>query len=105
VVQSEGKQIQDVLSGLQGQMQELEKERTEVATRVERSLLGKYERIRKQRGGLAVVSVVGMTCKGCQRNIPPQMANNLRTGSEIVTCPSCHRFIYFADAEAAAAPA
>jgi len=105
VVQSEGKQIQEVLAGLQGQMQEPESERTSFAQRVDKSLMSKYERIRKQRGGLAVVPVVGSTCKGCQRNLPPQMANNLRTGNEIMTCPNCHRFIYAADAEAAAAPA
>jgi predicted nucleic acid-binding Zn-ribbon protein len=46
-----------------------------------------------------------MTCKGCQRNIPPQMANDLRTGNELLTCPNCHRFIYPAEAEAAEAPA
>jgi len=105
VVQSEGKQIQEVLSGLQGDMQVLEKEREALAAQVDRSLLGKYERIRKQRGGLAVVAVVGTTCKGCQRNIPPQMANDLRTGNELLSCPNCHRFIYPAEAEAAAAPA
>jgi predicted nucleic acid-binding Zn-ribbon protein len=105
VVQSEGKQIQDVLSGLQAQMAELDKERAALVGACEKGLLSRYERIRKQRGGLAVVPVVGMTCKGCQRNIPPQMANNLRTSGEILSCPNCHRFIYFAEAEAAAAPA
>ena len=94
-----------MLSGLQGQVQVLEKEREAVAATVERSMLARYERIRKQRGGLAVVPVVGMTCKGCQRNIPPQMANDLRTGNELLTCPNCHRFIYPAEAEAAEAPA
>jgi predicted nucleic acid-binding Zn-ribbon protein len=105
VVESEGKQIQDVLAGLQGQVAELEKEREAVVARCDRSLVSKYERIRKQRGGVAVVPVVGMTCKGCQRNLPPQMANNLRTGSEILSCPNCHRFIYPADDEEQTAPA
>jgi predicted nucleic acid-binding Zn-ribbon protein len=105
VVQSEGKQIQEVLGGLQGQMTELENERAAVVARCDRALVAKYERIRKQRGGLAVVPVVGMTCKGCQRNLPPQMANNLRTGNEILTCPNCHRFIYPADPEEQTAPA
>jgi uncharacterized protein len=105
VVQSEGKQIQDVLSGLQGQMAELEKERAAAVARCDRALVSKYERIRKQRGGLAVVAVVGMTCKGCQRNLPPQMANNLRTGNEILTCPNCHRFIYPATDEEQTVPA
>src|SRR5207244_9802779 len=77
VVQSEGKQIQDVLSGLQGQVQVLEKERDAVATSVDRSMLSRYERIRKQRGGLAVVPVVGMTCMGCKRNLPRQPPKRL----------------------------
>ena len=69
----------------------------------EKSLVAKYERIRKQRGGVAVMPVVGGTCKGCQMNIPPHMANLLRTGREIQTCPSCYRFIYAADPGRAAA--
>jgi hypothetical protein len=84
-------------------MSGLETERERLVALCDRSLVGKYERIRKQRGGLAVVPVVAGTCKGCQRNIPPQMANNLLTGSEILSCPNCHRFIYAADEPDAAA--
>jgi predicted nucleic acid-binding Zn-ribbon protein len=29
------------------------------------------------------------------------MANNLLTGSEIMSCPNCHRFIYAADEQQA----
>src|SRR6266478_504894 len=58
----------------------LEAERKRLVELCDRSLVSKYERIRKQRGGVAVVPVVAGTCKGCQRNIPPQMANNLLTG-------------------------
>jgi predicted nucleic acid-binding Zn-ribbon protein len=84
-------------------MAELEAERKKLVERVDRSLMSKYERIAKQRGGLAVVPVVGGTCKGCQRNIPPQMANQLLTGDDILTCPNCHRFIYAAEEPQAAA--
>jgi predicted nucleic acid-binding Zn-ribbon protein len=62
----------------------------------EAGLVAKYERIRQKRGGVGVAPVIRGTCKGCQMNIPPQMANLLRTGAEIQTCPSCHRFIYAA---------
>jgi predicted nucleic acid-binding Zn-ribbon protein len=54
---------------------------------------------------VAVVPVVLGTCKGCQRNIPPQMANNLITAQEIMTCPNCHRFIYAAEQPETAANA
>jgi len=97
VVAHEGKEIQGILEGLQEQMRELQVERERLAAQCEKSLVAKYERIRKQRGGIAVVPVIGGTCKGCQMNIPPQMANNLRNNTEIQTCPSCHRFIFAAD--------
>ena len=105
VVAREGAEIKTVLEGLQGRMTSLEAERQRLLELCDRSLVNKYERIRKQRGGLAVVAVVGGTCKGCQRNIPPQMANNLITASEIMSCPNCHRFIYAADDEQPAAQA
>ena len=105
VVASEGKQIEDEFAGVRESMEELEKERTAAIAHCDKSLVAKYERIRKQRGGIAVVPVEGMTCKGCQRNIPPQMANNLRSGGEILTCPNCNRFIYPAESESAAAGA
>jgi predicted nucleic acid-binding Zn-ribbon protein len=105
VVEREGKDIRAVLDGVQGRMKELEAERARLIAACDKSLVSKYERIRKQRGGVAVVAVVGGTCKGCQRNIPPQMANNLLTSNEILTCPNCHRFIYAADEPQAAANA
>ncbi len=103
VVAREGEEIKSALDDLQEGMRELEAERKRLVELCDRSLVSKYERIRKQRGGVAVVPVVGGTCKGCQRNVPPQMANQLLTGNDILTCPNCHRFIYAADEPQAAA--
>ncbi|HEY2031749.1 MAG TPA: C4-type zinc ribbon domain-containing protein, partial [Myxococcales bacterium] len=96
VTAREGEEIKTALAGVQEKLRALEEERGRLLKDVEPSLVSKYERIRKQRGGLAVVPVVLGTCKGCQRNIPPQMANNLIMAQEIMTCPNCHRFIYAA---------
>ncbi len=101
MVAREGAGIQSILDGVQVQLAELEAERKRLLELCDKSLVSKYERIRKQRGGLALVPVVAGTCKGCQRNIPPQMANNLLTSSEILSCPNCHRFIYAAEEEQA----
>jgi hypothetical protein len=105
VVAREGAEIKTVLDGVEAQMAELQAERKKLVEQCDKALVSRYERVRKQRGGLAVVPVVAGTCKGCQRNIPPQMANNLLTGSDILTCPNCHRFIYAADEPEAAANA
>jgi predicted nucleic acid-binding Zn-ribbon protein len=101
----EGVEIKNLLDELQARLSQLQSERAALVEKCDKSLMSKYERIRKQRGGVAVAPVVAGTCKGCQRNIPPQMANNLLTGSEIMTCPNCHRFIYAADGPQAEATA
>ena len=55
VVAREGAEIKDLLDGLQTRMSELEAERQRLVELCDRSLVSKYERIRKQRGGVAVV--------------------------------------------------
>ena len=105
VVEREGAAIQGELDAVKARVAELEVERKRLVEQCDKSLVSKYERIRKQRGGVAVVPVVAGTCKGCQRNIPPQMANNLITATEIMSCPNCHRFIYAAEEQQAAANA
>jgi predicted nucleic acid-binding Zn-ribbon protein len=105
VVEREGHEIQAELDAVQSRMKEMEAERARLTEQCDKGLVSRYERIRKQRGGVAVAMVVGGTCKGCQRNIPPQMANNLLTSDEILSCPNCHRFIYAAEEQPAVATA
>jgi len=82
----------------------LDARRADAATRVDPGLLGKYENIKKRRAGVAVAPVVGSTCKGCHRNIPPQLSIVLQRADSIETCPNCHRIIYSADAVNPPAP-
>jgi len=79
-------------------LQQLEGRRAEAVRAVEPSLLSKYENIRRRRAGVALSPVAGMTCKGCNRNVPPQLAIILQRADSIETCPNCHRIIYAAEA-------
>lgn len=76
----------------------LDARRAEAAKAVDPALLAKYEHIKKRRAGVAVTPVIGMTCHGCYRNIPPQLAITLQRANSIETCPNCNRIIYSADA-------
>jgi predicted nucleic acid-binding Zn-ribbon protein len=78
--------------------------RGEAAKLVDAGLLAKYENIKRRRAGVAVAPVVGMTCKGCHRNVPPQLAITLQKANTIETCPNCHRIIYSAEAVNPPAP-
>jgi uncharacterized protein len=79
-------------------VRELEARRAEAARRVDPALLSRYENIKKRRAGVAVCPVLGNTCRGCNRNIPPQLGIVLQRADSLETCPNCHRIIYSAEA-------
>jgi predicted nucleic acid-binding Zn-ribbon protein len=88
----------------QRRLDELAARRAEAAQLVEPALLGRYEGIKRRRGGIAVAQVVGATCRGCNRNIPPQLSIVLQRANSIEQCPNCNRIIYSADAVNPSAP-
>jgi len=75
---------------------ELQERRTEIVRGIEPVLISKYELLRQRRQGMAVVAIANDLCQGCNMNIPPQKANELRKNSDsIIYCPFCNRIIYF----------
>jgi predicted nucleic acid-binding Zn-ribbon protein len=102
--QGELQELDQATAAAEQKLRELDGRRAEAAKRVDPGLLGKYENIKRRRAGIAVAPVVGMTCKGCHRNIPPQLAITLQRANSIETCPNCHRIIYSADAVNPSAP-
>ncbi|OFX22397.1 MAG: hypothetical protein A2V77_22780 [Anaeromyxobacter sp. RBG_16_69_14] len=79
-------------------LRELDVRRGEAARKVDPALLGRYENIKRRRAGIAVCPVVGNTCRGCNRNIPPQLSLVLRRADSVESCPNCNRIIYSAEA-------
>ena len=102
--QAETEEIAKVRAAAEEKMKALDARRAAAAKVVDPGLLAKYENIKRRRAGVAVAPVVGMTCKGCNRNIPPQLAITLQRANSIETCPNCHRIIYSADAVNPPAP-
>jgi predicted nucleic acid-binding Zn-ribbon protein len=95
----------DELAGLQQRaaeyerkLAELEQQRAGAAKLVDPALLARYENIKRRRAGIAVAPVVGSTCRGCNRNIPPQLSIVLQRADSVETCPNCARIIYSAEA-------
>ncbi len=61
------------------------------------TLLSSYERILKARGGIAVAAVddVGTFCGACRVTVRPQAVQQLRSGTELMLCESCGRYLYW----------
>ncbi|ACM19130.1 protein of unknown function DUF164 [Geotalea daltonii FRC-32] len=57
------------------------------------SMVKRYQKLRDQRKGIAVVEAKDGCCLGCNMNLPPQVYNLLFRGEEIITCPHCQRVL------------
>jgi len=102
--QAAAEKLDKAVAEAEAKLAALAARRATAATLVDASLLAKYENIRKRRAGVAVAAVIGSTCRGCHRNIPPQLSIVLQRVNTIETCPNCHRIIYSHDAVNPPAP-
>lgn len=75
-------------------------EREKLVVRLDKSDLSSYERIRKARGGKAVVALLRGACGGCFRQVPPQRAQELRRNSSFMKCEQCGRILVSDDVAA-----
>ena len=69
--------------------------RQEVAKRISSSSLSRYAKLRKGKGGLAIVPLEGSSCGGCHMNLPRQIVSEVKKGKKFVTCEVCNRILYW----------
>lgn len=81
-------------SDLTSELASNKKARKDAEKGVKKSLLAKYDRVRKARNNLAVVRVDDETCTGCYIKVPPQLYVEVVKDQEIYQCPNCQRFLY-----------
>ena len=79
---------------LDKRLQELSKERGELASRIDEDILSKFERLFASKGDAAVVALEHEVCTGCHMKITAQTAHRVKGGREIVSCEQCGRILY-----------
>jgi len=69
-------------------------ERKTKLSELPKNIADKYENIRKNKNGAAVVMVEDNTCGGCHRNLPVHVIDELKKGKDLITCNNCMRILY-----------
>jgi len=87
------------LKEIEAELGSLNAQRAEQASKVDKNMLGKYERILKGKEGLAMVPVREDSCGGCHLNLPPQVINEIQMKKDLVFCESCARILYINEKE------
>ncbi|MCP4581695.1 MAG: hypothetical protein GY839_08735 [candidate division Zixibacteria bacterium] len=91
--------LRSEMTSLEAKISKKSDQRKSLTKTIDRRALTVYERIRKGKGGLAVVPLRKRACGGCFKQIPPQMVQQIRRGDRLYTCDSCGRILIWVDEE------
>jgi uncharacterized protein len=70
------------------------REREASAAQLERSIRGRYDRLRRTRSSEVVVPLLGDTCGSCHTAIPMNRRSQIRAGHVIDACEACGAILY-----------
>lgn len=79
---------------LQTRLEELKKEREELAAKVDEDLLERFNRLFASKGDAAVVALEHEFCTGCHMKVTTATSVRVRGDREIVSCEQCGRILY-----------
>jgi predicted nucleic acid-binding Zn-ribbon protein len=82
---------------LEARLQELMRDRAELAGKIDEDVLDRFERLFASKGDAAVVALEHDVCTGCHMKITTQTAVRVKGGKEIVSCEQCGRILYYAE--------
>ncbi|MBI1808060.1 MAG: hypothetical protein HYR76_13555 [Ignavibacteria bacterium] len=71
----------------------LQHEREKLLARIDKSDLARYERIKKAKGGIAIVPIKRGACGGCFNRVPPQKILEIRQNANFFACEHCGRLL------------
>ena len=84
---------QHSLGDLKSEAEQLRKKANELESGLPMNLKREFQRIAKQRGGVAVTQVANDSCSSCRSRVRPALMQRMKRG-EMVTCEGCGRILY-----------
>ncbi len=79
---------------LEAELAQAQQEREESASRLERTLRIRYDRLRKARSGDVIVPLVGGACGSCHTSIPLNRRSQIKAGTVVDNCEVCGAILY-----------
>lgn len=70
-------------------------ERGKILPLIEDQWARHYEKVAKSRGEHVVVPLQESTCQGCNQQVLPQLAIDVKIGEKVLQCVRCYRFLYW----------
>ena len=84
---------QHSLGDLRAEAEQLRKKAEGIEAGIQPRLRSEFQKIFKQRQGIAVASVTNESCSACRTRIRPALMQQMKRG-DLVFCEGCHRILY-----------
>ncbi len=84
-------------TALSTRLEDLKKEREELAAKVDEDLLDRFNRLFASKGDAAVVALEHEFCTGCHMKVTTATSVRVKGGLEIVSCEQCGRILYLGE--------
>jgi predicted nucleic acid-binding Zn-ribbon protein len=91
------KALEEKSGALEARLQEVTKERAELATKIDEDLLNRFDRLFASKGDAAIVALEHEVCTGCHMKVTTATSMHVKAGKEIVSCEQCGRILYVAE--------
>ncbi|HYE30308.1 MAG TPA: C4-type zinc ribbon domain-containing protein [Methylomirabilota bacterium] len=95
VVQKQITALEEREKSLKALQAELKADYSSLTNAVDENARGRYERLRKTKGGVCIVGVAHSVCGGCHMRLPQQIILSTQAAQELVSCPNCARILYY----------
>lgn len=90
--------LQEKIDSIGDTMANIEKGRNELMGSISRRTMSVYERVRKGRGGQAVVPVRKKACGSCFKALTPKKIQEVKRADTVYTCDNCGSIFYWDEA-------
>jgi predicted nucleic acid-binding Zn-ribbon protein len=86
--------LEERRSALEEELAAAIRDREESASRIDRQLRTRYDRLRRSRAADVVVPLLGGTCGACHTSIPLNRRSQIRSGAILDGCEGCGAILY-----------
>ncbi|MFH1665689.1 MAG: C4-type zinc ribbon domain-containing protein [Candidatus Omnitrophota bacterium] len=93
-VESEKEKLKAEEKALSAKTGEISVKRDEYSRMVEHAIMAEYEKIRENRGRVALARIESECCGGCNMQLRQQVINEAQLKKNIVICGNCSRMLY-----------
>ena len=88
-------ELNSAMAETKNEKAELEKNRSILFSSIEPIKLNDYEKIRENRDGTGMESIIGQACGGCYSQLPPQTIIEIKKNINIMNCPNCSILLFW----------